>query len=233
MCPECRSAQPLPALQRRERWRQSVKAVAAVLLVGATVGIFLPRAGSQPAPIASYQACATAGYPIAQTDPPVCRVGSERFVGPAAPAASAAVLGESSQSAPRIGVTYDVLVEGDSGGTYPAGPVAIQTPAQWQHYWATVHAALPALPPILPVDFTSSSVIAFNAGRQPTSGYGFRVTGIMTGASGSTVRAIESRPSAGCPTAAKPTNSYRIVRSDRLTEPVKFEISVEERRCAS
>jgi hypothetical protein len=173
--------------------------------------------------IDSYASCASAGYPVSGTDPPVCSDGHHSYLGPsAAPAASA----DPSESVP-----FEILVTGDSGGAYPRLQETITSEAGWEKYWAQVHAASSPLPPILPVDFRLHDVIALSEGRQMTGGYNLKVTSINRSARGTIIDVTEQIPTITCPVTTSITNRYFMALTDKLTEPVSFRITTDRRQC--
>lgn len=174
-------------------------------------------------PIDSFHACAEAGNPVTDGNPPVCRDGKHTIRGPVASAAPS--------SEAWMSVPFDILVDGNSGGTYPRQQEVITTQADWQHYWQTVHAALPALPPLIPVDFSATSVVALSEGVETTTGYSYKVTGIETGSTGTRVDVTESIPSISCPVQQTPQNRYFIVRTGHLAPPVSFTTTTQHRHC--
>jgi len=174
-------------------------------------------------PIDSFAKCAADGNPVSGTEPPTCSDGSHRFVGPrSSPAPS---------SPPIESLMYQLLVSGDSDGNYPRAQKLITAAADWQRYWREVHSGLASIPPILPVDFTTSSVIALTEGQQQTGGYGLRITGINTGPTGTIVRVTETIPSITCNVTQAISNRYFIARTPKLTEPVSFRITTDHHRC--
>jgi hypothetical protein len=174
--------------------------------------------------IDSYTACKDAGFPILDTEPPICRDGLNNFTG--TPAASP----KSSQAV--TSVPFDILVDGDTHGAAPAhSQVLINDQGHWQSYWRAAHANLATLPPLIPVDFANSSVVAVSLGSRPTGGYGLKITSVVTGAKGSTVSVTETSPGPGCITTQAITNRYVIVETSKLTEPASFRINTDQRNC--
>jgi hypothetical protein len=174
--------------------------------------------------IDSFAACRDAGYVVSDTNPPACSDGHHTFLGPRATAAAS--------TGPVESVGFQLLVDGDSGGRYPRGQQVINTAADWAEYWRTVHAGLAQEPPLLPVDFAHSTVVALSEGQQPTGGYSFKVTGITTRATGTAVAVTETVPGPGCMVPQAVSNRYFIVHSDsKLTEPVSFRLSTVKRAC--
>jgi hypothetical protein len=195
-----------------------VASVAAIVLWAAHWGL------GATAPVDSFTQCAQAGYPVTETDPPICSAAGHQFVGARTAASPAA-------EAPAVSQPFDLLVDGDNHGSYPHKQEVISNEADWERYWRTVHAALSAVPPLIPVDFAASSVIALSEGRQPTGGYGLKVQGIMTSDRGTVVDVLEETPAASCHPAATPSDRYLIVRTGHLPEPVTFRITNEQRGC--
>jgi hypothetical protein len=189
--------------------------------------IWLLHAGATE-PIDSYLSCAADGNPVSDTSPSSCRADGHVFLGP--PETPAQTIGAGDL---RSSVDFELLVEGDSGGNYPEQKQVIQNQADWEKFWREVHAGLPSLPPILPVDFSKSSVVALTYGRQQTDGYNLKVNGITASATGSTVDVIQSVPTITCKVMARPTNRYFLARAPKLQEPVVFRITTQHRRCSA
>jgi hypothetical protein len=177
--------------------------------------------------IDSYAKCAEEGYPVSDTEPPTCSVRGRTFVGPRTSVAPTA------SSTPVVGAIqpFDILVEGDSGSTYPTRQEVIKTDQDWRRYWREIHAHLPAIPPLLPVDFSSSQVIALSEGQKPTGGYNLKITTITSTTKGTIVDVAESIPTVTCTVTQSPTNRYFVVRTAKLPPPVVFRITTEHRRC--
>ncbi len=209
----------LPTISSKHRWR-IVTAAGLALILALSAWAFNPRATTL---IDSYASCAAAGYPVQDSDPPACSDGRHTFVGPAATVAPPAPMAANQN--------FEILVEGDSGGSYPKAQEVIAGPTGWARYWGRVHAGLASLPPILPVDFTTSGVVALSEGRQLTTGYNLKVTSITTTSAGTTVYVTESIPTITCTVAQTATNRYFIARTPVLPEPVSFRITTEHRHC--
>jgi hypothetical protein len=164
-----------------------------------------------------------AGYPFTDTDPPTCTVGKHTFLGPYAhPTPS---------QAPVTSQPFQVLVNGDSEGTYPKSHQVITNNADWQKFWTQVHASLPTEPPILPVNFAQSDIIALSEGRQPSNGYGLEVTSINVSSAGTTVYATESVPTFTCNVTYTSSNRYYIASTAKLTPPINFDIVTTPHEC--
>jgi hypothetical protein len=195
-------------------------ALGCVLLAAAIFGS-RPKAA---AGIDSYAACIEAGYPVVQTDPPICRYGARSFTGTPAPLATP---GPSVQS-----VDFEILVDGDTHGQLPTHRQdVIDSQAQWQAYWREVHASLATLPPIIPVDFTHFTVVAASLGTKPTGGYELKITGVTSSATGSVVSLTETAPARTCPVVQSLSNRYLVVRAEKLQSPVVFRITNQEHTC--
>jgi hypothetical protein len=174
-------------------------------------------------PIDSFQACAEAGYPVRESDPPTCSDGTHTFVGPRGASAGS--------TAPATTIDYELLVDGDSLGDYAHMQEHITNQADWQAYWRRIHADAGTLPPIIPVDFKVSDVVALSQGQQSSGGYNIRVTGIATSSAGTAVSVTETAPGKNCIVTTAFTNPYYIVKTPKLTEPVSFRITAEEHDC--
>jgi hypothetical protein len=177
--------------------------------------------------IDSYAKCAEEGYPIADTEPPTCSAHGRTFVGPHASATPAA------SSAPTVGVVqpFEILVEGDSGSTYPNRQEVISSDEDWQRYWREIHAHLSAIPPLIPVGFSSGQVIALSEGLKATGGYNLKITTITSSNKGTVVDVTESVPTVTCTVTQNQTNRYFVARTAKLPPPVVFRITTEHRRC--
>jgi hypothetical protein len=209
----------------RPSWRQYpprwlIVSIAAAVLILLGTWLFESRVIE---PVDSYAACVAAGNPVTETYPPLCRAHGQTFTGPGtappAPQSSA------------VSLPFELLVDGDSLGTYPHRQEVITSADQWQRYWREVHAGLPSTPPILPVDFSHNTVIALSLGRQPTGGANVKVANIMTSTAGTVVDVQESTPGDQCLVTQALTNPYFIVRTGHLPEPVSFRISSQKRNC--
>lgn len=191
--------------------------------VAATVAVVWALTGRATDPVDSYARCVEAGNPVMESNPPICRHAGRTYRGPLVtptPAPPAVVTRE-----------FDLLVSGDSGGTYPQRQEVIRDQAGWAQYWKLVHAGLPSTPPLIPVDFTTSNVVALSEGRQPTGGYNLKITSITTSSAGTLVSVTEQIPTVTCAVTQAASNRYFIARTPKLTEPVSFRITTDRRRC--
>jgi hypothetical protein len=195
-----------------------------ILLCLLAIVIGTVKAAGNTAPIDSYAACIEAGYPVLGTEPPICRAGNQNFTGTPSPPPPTA---EPSDSVP-----FDVLVDGDTHDATPAhSQKLINTQSDWRAYWRSAHAGLPSIPPLIPVDFAKSSVVAVSLGAQPTSGYGLKITSINASETGSVINVTETTPTVTCAVAQMKTNRYLIVSSSKIAEPVTFRITSDKRSC--
>ncbi|HSX01652.1 MAG TPA: hypothetical protein VLF67_05420 [Candidatus Saccharimonas sp.] len=174
-------------------------------------------------PVDSYQECLQAGYPVTDSNPPVCRIGNHNFTGPTAtPTAT---------PPPATSLTFYLLVSSDAAGQYPERREAIQSQADWQRYWREVHASLATLPPILPVDFSTHDVLAASTGPEATGGYNLRITSVTAGAAGTVVNVTETVPTITCIVPQSFSNRYTAVLTDKLPEPIIFRLTTDYRQC--
>jgi hypothetical protein len=146
----------------------------------------------------SYTKCADEGYPVSDTDPPTCSAGGRTFLGPHSTATPAVSAGDFGVAQP-----FEILVEGDSGGTYPNRQEVITSQAGWEAYWRSVHAGRSPLPPLLPVDFSKNHVVALSEGQKPTGGYNLKVTSVTSELKGTVVDVTESIPTITCISSSK------------------------------
>jgi hypothetical protein len=192
-------------------------------LTGIAVVVALTISGTTE-PIDSYAACAQAGYPISDSNPPLCQSGASNFLGTS--------VAESPPVEAITSVPFETLVDGDTHApTPPYSQTVIGSQTAWQAYWARAHTSLPVLPPLIPVDFKTATVIATSLGEKPNTGYGLSVTSISSSPAGSVVDITESTPTVTCPVSQLPTNRYLIVQTLKLSQPVSFRITKEMRHC--
>lgn len=195
------------------------------IMLAAVVLLYIFRA-KLTSPIDSYSACVEAGYPVTESEPPVCREGIHNFKGTPRP-----------EPAPTLAtgienISFDILVDGDTHATAPSHEQRlITTPAQWRAYWDQTHSGLSSIPPLLPVDFSASDVVGVSLGQMTTSGYGLKITGVTSTATGTIVSITESTPTITCAVAQQISNRYLIIRTPKLKTPVSFRISPVKRRC--
>jgi hypothetical protein len=180
-------------------------------------------AGASTEQIDSFADCAQAGYAITDTNPPACDADSHFFLGPKATPAPPLPAATS--------VQFWILVDGDTGQTYPQTDQVIATSSEWQTYWSKVHAGLPTLPPILPVNFTTNQTVAISEGPMPTTGYNLEITSIMTSATGTTVYVTEQIPTVTCKVSNTRSDRYFIVETTKLATPVSFVTTANHRQC--
>jgi hypothetical protein len=190
----------------------------------AVICAWILLSGRATALLDSFNSCTNQGYPTADTNPPICSDGHDAMLGPSRPPEPSAL--------PIQSEPFELLVDGDSGGSYPQKQEVITTPTGWRSYWTAVHASLASLPPLLPVDFTTANVVALSEGSKTTSGYSLKVTNITAGPAGTTVDYTESVPTVTCPVTNTATNRYLIVRTGLLPAPVSFRATTESRHCA-
>ncbi|HEY6737191.1 MAG TPA: protease complex subunit PrcB family protein [Candidatus Saccharimonadia bacterium] len=192
------------------------------MLAAAAALLWLPLPGRVER-IASYADCAAAGYPITESNPPVCHGPKRAYVGPEADTASS---GPALVSQP-----FTIYVTGDSHSDYPERQLVITNQADWEKFWADVHTAVTPRPPILSVDFNKLDVIAVSAGRQQTDGYSLRVTAVLASPAGSSVNVVKRVPTLSCPVNNTATNPYLIVTTAKLPAPVSFYTNTDPRHC--
>lgn len=210
-----------PQLTRRQR-NTALGMLLGVVVVSALATVLF-RGTPAPA-IASFAQCAQAGYVVSDTNPPACSDGRHAFVGPATAAADAS-------SAPGQSLPFELMVEGNSGGNYPQRQELIVSQSDWERYWKQVHAGLHSTPPILPVDFSASNVVALSNGQTPTTGYNLKITSITSSANGSVVDYTLTVPTITCKVAVTPSDRYFIARTPKLTPPVSFRLTTTYHRC--
>jgi hypothetical protein len=191
--------------------------------LSATVLALLLTAGST-SPVDSYAACVEAGYPVTDSNPPVCRAGQFNFTGQ--------TLAVTPTPVPVNVLPFELLVDGDTHTSLPTEHhLFINNGADWQAYWRRAHAGVTPFPPIIAVDFSKHSILAAGLGPKPTGGYNIKFTSVTTGAAGTTVYVTETTPAISCALTQAITNKYDIIRTAKLTEPVSFRRSPATRTC--
>lgn len=198
--------------------------ITAGVILMALLGAWLLRA-NLTAQIDSYEQCSRQGYPIRESNPPTCSDGRHTYLGP--------YITPPPSVEPLTTQEFDLLVNGDSGGSYPRQFRVINNQAEWDRFWVKIHAGLSTMPPLLPVDFADHDVVALSEGPKMTGGYSLKVTGISSGQAGTTVHITESIPTIGCTVTQSVTNRYLIVRTNKLPEPVNFRTTTGNRRCTN
>lgn len=178
--------------------------------------------GTTTEPLDSFASCADAGYPVTDSNPPVCRNGNYYITGPAPTAITATA---TVQSEP-----FDLLVSADSGTDTPRQQVVIHSQADWVSWWGKVHAGL-TLPPLIQVDFATHDVVMIIGGPKETTGYDYKVTAVSVETRANIVDTLESIPTLSCPVTNKRTNRYYIVRTIKLPDPVVFRNTEDSRHC--
>jgi hypothetical protein len=86
------------------------------------------------------------------------------------------------------------------------------------------------LPPLLPVDFSASDVIAVSEGIEPISGYKMVVSNISASPTGSVVHLTETTP-VGCGNTPSENNPYFLVKTPKLVSPVTYKITQATHSC--
>ncbi len=178
--------------------------------------------GNSTEPVDSFASCAEAGYPVTDSNPPVCRHGMYYVTGPVRSVGEPA---SAVQSEP-----FDLLVLADSGTDTPRQQVVVRSQDAWISWWAKVHAGL-ILPPLIQVDFASHDVVIIIGGPKETTGYDYKVTAVSAGKRTAVIDTLESTPTISCPVISKRTNRYNIVRTIKLPDPVVFRNTKDNRHC--
>jgi hypothetical protein len=200
----------------------------AVVVAVAVIALVWWRWPRPTAPVAirNFRECVDYGYPIEETSPERCRVpGGQVFVDEASAVAP---------SEPKTNLVFSYLVDGTNGPSRPMSRL-VRTQAEWASYWAQAHAHLPAMPQLLPVDFSHEMVAAIQLGREPSDSYKLKFTSIYEVPRELVVQAKRSVPGADCATASvagRTVAPYQIVRLPRSDKPVVFDIqTVQQANC--
>lgn len=205
---------------RRVTARQAVVIMGCLVVIA---GVAWLLRGHWTEPIDSYARCVADGNPVSETNPPVCEAKGRRFIG--------AVARPVPTPPPAVSQPIELLVHGDSRGSYPARQEVIGSQAAWEAYWRTVHASISPLPPIIPIDFTAAAVVALSYGQKPTGGYDVKVTGVTTSSAGSVIDVTQTIPGDGCVVTASITNPYMIIRTSKLAQPATFRTTTQKHSC--
>lgn len=204
--------------------RRIVRYAGVKLMILSSLWLFGFIGTHQTEPIDSFVACAEEGNPISDSNPARCHDRDLSYLGPVA--TPAAVI-----PSPHAAQPFDVLVSGDSGGDYPRREEVIRTQAAWRDYWNLVHADLPHMPPLIPVDFTARSVVAVSSGPKPSSGYGLKITALTAAPESATINIRLSEPTKACLVEAKSSNRYLIISTPKLPAAVEFIRATQPRQC--
>jgi hypothetical protein len=196
-------------------------AVLALLLIGGWI-IFGPGYFAR---IDSFKECSNAGYPVSDTNPPTCNDGAKTFVGPLGTPEPPAVAYQT--------IDFQVLVEGDSQGSYPAKNQLITSQAAWQSFWVSVHRQLPATPNLIPVDFRKNDVIALTLGSKPTDGYTVRLLSLVNAGADFKADVQVRTPGKGCVLPTKATGPYYMAMVPKITGKLNFQVSTVTHDCHS
>lgn len=117
-------------------------------------------------------------------------------------------------------VDFEVLKTGSNafGFDKPAERL-IQDLESWTKVWNAVESGVIPRPPVQPVDFEKSSLVALFAGEKRTGGYSIAVEAVSLSSDGKTltVRARETSPPKGSITTMVLTSPYQIVKVARGT----------------
>lgn len=178
--------------------------------------------GTKTEALDSFANCAEAGYPVTDSNPPVCRNGNYYVTGPLASALPDAAVVQS--------MPFDLLVSAETGTDTPRQQIVIRSQADWSSWWGKVHAGLNT-PPLIPVDFATHSVVMIIGGPKETTGYNYKVTAVSLGKRSYIVDTVESVPTLSCLVVHKRTNRYYIVRTSNLTQSVVFRNTEDRRHC--
>jgi hypothetical protein len=197
-----------------------------LLVIGVAAGFMMAAWLLQSRPtdqIDSFAQCVELGYPVTDGNPQTCTAAGRTFLGPqATPTPTPEAVNT---------IPFRIIVSGDSHGPYPERQEVITTPTDWAHYWSAVHSGLASAPHLLPINFTTTEVVALSAGRRPTTGVNLRVTSIVPTANGTTVNVIESKPGTSCRVQSVTANPYFVIETTRLAEPVSFKVVKDVHAC--
>ena len=220
----CNLMNTLPSFWKRLSW------IGLVLVLGGLGGLAgIGYVQSLPRKVSNFQECVTAGYPISGEDPQICSANHNSYPESAAGKA-ASTAGDTDL---KLGVPFEILVSGDSRGVYPHVQEIISTEAEWEAYWKKVHASLPSLPPLIPVDFSKKIVAAVSEGPRQTEGYGLSIIAVQSTATSTVVAVHELIPSESCKLTKKLSNTYSIVAFDRPSTPISFSVNSLVRECVN
>ncbi len=129
-------------------------------------------------------------------------------------------------------VTYTTIERNSRGSSgYEAQTTfVIRTERRWRHVWRRLHANVMPRPRRPRVSFRRWTVVAV-LGRTGTA-RGLRVESVTRDGSGVLVRAIESRPGAGCVVPQVITKPYEVIRLPRTAGPIRTERVEQARDCS-
>ncbi len=197
------------------------------LLLLAVIGLLIWVTPKPKRVITNFDQCASAGYPIQDSYPAVCRTPDGRsFVqsvtAPPAPPSGAA----------PTTVSYDILVSNASVLT-GARQTVVRNQADWQTVWNQVHAKINPMPNLIPVDFNKEMVVVLVLDQKPTAGYYVSVSSVTETADKISVNAKVTSPGKGCTVAQTITEPYTIIKFAKSNKPVAFALAPESKDCAA
>ena len=153
-----------------------------------------------------------------------------RLIAPLVAAALLApVAGAHAQTAEPVPYRTIERSSGASSGYDGRVTYVIRSRRRWRHVWRHLHAGFLRAPRRPRIDFRRSTVIAVLGGSG--TAIGLRIESVMRDPGGLRVRAIESRPGAGCIVPQVELKPYELIRVARTAEVVTTERAEDVRDC--
>ena len=126
---------------------------------------------------------------------------------------------------------YNVLVQGDTKGSYPARQQVVTTQAAWSALWGQLYDKVVPEPPLLPVDFSQNEVIVLTDGPKPSGGYALDVTGVAASSAGGTIDYEAYAPQGSCTASLSPSDAVVAVVTAKITGPMTYSVTPVTRKC--
>ena len=206
------------------RYRQPLIVVAAIVFVLGLLALIIVWLSYHARPkVTDFNSCVDAGYDASDSDPQTCSDGHHTYVSMASSAPSTV-----SRPAQTV-QSYQVLVSGDTHGTYPAKQQTVTSQAAWASLWSQLYAKTKPFPPLLPVDFTTNQVVVLTQGVEPSSGYGIEVTGVATSTNGMSVSYNSITPQGSC--GGGPSDPIEIIVTAKAPGPIDYESTPKSHKC--
>ncbi len=210
----------------KRSFRKRLGWVALVLFFVVFIGDGITRRSHvRPHNVHTFAECEMYGYPLSGKNNTICTANHMTYVKPDDMAYAA-------EGTNLQGLGSELLVIGDSRGTYPAKQDVVTNQGEWEGYWKRIHFSIHPIPPLIPIDFSKREIVAVNEGPKDTDGYRLSISSIQTDGSKIIVTAEEVVLANDCHPSNTPSNMYNILSIDKTLLPVIFKSSSRIRTCS-